>query len=1434
MRKLTIFKTVAILTVAILVSASASSQEIFSTTFEIGANWEGGTMGGYNEKTYTDDGWHFHSTEAVRGDAGESFGGSSYSFRDRGIFTVKNTAAVSGMSGFSFQLRDWMLSPGVDRDLNVSYDGGTTWETVHTISKEWFEDYQVYQEYIYIFPEGEMDFATEELQIVIDGGTGSNNSRMNIGQFVALGEQTAVATPSFSPAGGVYFDPVEVTITTSTSGADIYYTLNGDDPTENDMLFDTPLSISEDVTIRAKAFKTGLEPSSVAIAEYSFRNLLLKKDFEDESLTSGGWTVYDFKEGSRSWEIDDFGGIAFAKISEYQSDPPFPHSWYISPEVDLEGLDMVSLSFYSLAAFRTGEALSVKVSTDYTGSGDPTQAGWTELDPTLSPHTGGGYGNWTYSGEIDLSQYNQPVYIAFQYESDDNNKGEWQINDIMVTTTEFVESSDASLAVFNVGGMDALGLSGLIVSDPDTDDGAVLYVDDFEGFTGIEIETNHPMAEFEVTLNGQLIEEPALEDVPVEEGDVIVVEVTAENQTTKRYYKLTAEQAEEPEPGDFICNGDFEDWTDGLPDCWYGVRSNISQSNVIRFEDDSYVGSYSVQLVNTGSGHQRFTSETTTLQEGVSYQISFRVKGKGDIRTGLYDGRETGWGYAPYNDYIVVDSENWTEHSQIVTAAVDTDEAEFIFSLRNTVEDNDHILLDHVRVVEFADEAQEVETIAELRQGSVGGRYVLTGEAILTFQQDYRNQKYIQDETAAILIDDSDGLITTSYNRYDGITGISGTLGSYNNMLQFVPDQDPGPATSSGNEVTPVLMTLDAITTDDQAKLIEVEEVSFEDTGVFETEENYNITTPDGDGVFRTSFWDADYIGEPIPEVSLTIVMLVNQHNQSIQLTARDLGDFGALSSNASLAVFKIGGEDVLGLSGIIVQDPEHDQGATLYVEDLTGFTGIEAETAHANAEFEISLNGEEVDPEQMASVELSHEDVIVASVTAEDQETTRYYKVTVVEGEEPFELICNGDFENWTNGLPDCWFGDKSNIGNDNVQQYSGDPHTGSHAVQLINTSDSHRRFTSKATTVKDGASYSITFWVKGKGEIRTGLFDDRDTGFGYASYNSYIFVDSNSWSEHSQVITAANDSNIAEFIFSVRNTDEESDHLLLDNVSIEMLSEGPVEVDNIADLRDGMIGGMYTLTSEAILTFQQGYRSQKFIQDETAAIMIDDADGIITTNYDRYDGITGITGTLGQYQQMLQFMVSEDPGPATSTGNTIIPGERTLESLTSDDQAMLVKIQNVNFQTSGTFSTGTSYNLTSPDGDGIFYTNFFDADYIGEQIPGQAQDITVIVNQSLEVIQVTARDLNDFEVHTMVEDITNVDLAIYPNPFRDNLHISSGSDMERVSVIDISGRTVIESHPSMQSVVLQTGKLENGLYVIRIELTDGTLITHKILKQD
>ncbi len=80
---------------------------------------------------------------------------------------------------------------------------------------------------------------------------------------------SVVATPTFSPAAGTYTSPQTVSISCSTSGATIRYTLNGSTPTSSSTAYTSPITVSSTTTIKAKAFKTGMTASAIASATYT-------------------------------------------------------------------------------------------------------------------------------------------------------------------------------------------------------------------------------------------------------------------------------------------------------------------------------------------------------------------------------------------------------------------------------------------------------------------------------------------------------------------------------------------------------------------------------------------------------------------------------------------------------------------------------------------------------------------------------------------------------------------------------------------------------------------------------------------------------------------------------------------------------------------------------------------------------------------------------------------------------------------------------------------------------------------------------------------------------------------------------------------------------------------------------------------------------------
>lgn len=74
-------------------------------------------------------------------------------------------------------------------------------------------------------------------------------------------------TPTITPAGGTFTDTTTISMTTGTSGATIYYTLNGSEPAESDTQYTDSFTLTAgSYPIKAKCFKTNYDASETALS----------------------------------------------------------------------------------------------------------------------------------------------------------------------------------------------------------------------------------------------------------------------------------------------------------------------------------------------------------------------------------------------------------------------------------------------------------------------------------------------------------------------------------------------------------------------------------------------------------------------------------------------------------------------------------------------------------------------------------------------------------------------------------------------------------------------------------------------------------------------------------------------------------------------------------------------------------------------------------------------------------------------------------------------------------------------------------------------------------------------------------------------------------------------------------------------------------------
>ncbi|MFA7546949.1 MAG: chitobiase/beta-hexosaminidase C-terminal domain-containing protein [Candidatus Cloacimonadaceae bacterium] len=456
--------------------------------------------------------------------------------------------------------------------------------------------------------------------------------------------------------------------------------------------------------------------------------------------------------------------------------------------------------------------------------------------------------------------------------------------------------------------------------------------------------------------------------------------------------------------------------------------------------------------------------------------------------------------------------------------------------------------------------------------------YHLSGEVVLTFQQPFRNQKFVQDSGAGILIDDDNGVITSTYNIGDGITGIMGKMSEYGGMLQFVPTSNPGVATSSGNPIVPIVVSFDNLYNHFntyRSRVVKVMGVEFENaSGNFANGIVYPVYDQDTEYDIRTTFYDVDYIGTPIPVGERDIIGIPNSRPEGNFFTPRWLSDFeGAVAT------------------------PVFSPPAGTYMEPIN-----------------------------------------VSITCATDGATIRY----TTDGSTPSE---------------------SSTLYNAPIQIASN-------------------------TTLK-AIAYA--------------------TGMPPSAVMS------------------------AEYNF-------------------------PVVVANLSELRNAPLDGLYRVQGEVILSFQQSYRNQKFVQDDAAGILIDDYNGVITQGYQIGDGITGLVGTTMEFGGMFEFVPTLNSAPASSTGNALQPLPITLAQFVNNFEeweSRLVSIQGVRFEpAAGDFANGAVYQILDELNyeDGEFRSTFYDVDYIGLPKQSWMLNISGIPNSREDGIYISARTLADFQINDMI----------------------------------------------------------------------------------
>jgi len=156
------------------------------------------------------------------------------------------------------------------------------------------------------------------------------------------------------------------------------------------------------------------------------------ESINDEDDLDGTWTNVNVTGGTERFELDEFSGNQYLRMSGFNTDEDPLNVWLVTPAINLDGSTDEALSFDVQAAFDNGKILSAFITTSYTG--DPLTTEWTQIDANIPSGPSGGFGNFENSGLINIDCLDGDLHVGFLYEgADPGATTRYHIDNVRVT-----------------------------------------------------------------------------------------------------------------------------------------------------------------------------------------------------------------------------------------------------------------------------------------------------------------------------------------------------------------------------------------------------------------------------------------------------------------------------------------------------------------------------------------------------------------------------------------------------------------------------------------------------------------------------------------------------------------------------------------------------------------------------------------------------------------------------------------------------------------------------------------------------------------------------------------------------------------------------------------------------------------------------------------
>lgn len=422
---------------------------------------------------------------------------------------------------------------------------------------------------------------------------------------------------------------------------------------------------------------------------------------------------------------------------------------------------------------------------------------------------------------------------------------------------------------------------------------------------------------------------------------------------------------------------------------------------------------------------------------------------------------------------------------------------------------------------------------------------------------------------------------------------------------------------------------------------------------------------------------------------------------------------------------------------------------------------------------------------------------------------------------------VLTSGFETWTNGKAAGWHGVKTSFfgTTDTIIQDQVNYHGGASAAKLVSSTSSHKRFTSQATQVISQKQYNISFWARGAGDIRTGMYTGKaGASSGYLTYNAYISVNSTSWTQYTQSLIADTTTNLAEFIFSVRNTAAASGHIQIDDVVIDTATVNvptktiyQIQYTALANGDSPLKDSVISVTGVVTGSFASGYWIQSgpgawngiYVYDISHAAQAVIGDNItIIAKVAEFNNLTELT-TVSSY-------VKNSSGQALPAAAEVTTAQYKTEAY----EGVLVKV--VNAKCTNINAGYSIWHIYA----GADTCKIDKKMYTYAPSMGDYYTVTGVVDYSFLEWKLNPRSAADVIKTTGIDNASNsVALNIYPNPAKSDLFLKSAKLMNKVSINDLTGKVVfIADLNQANECRLDISKLAAGMFIVTIEFNDNT----------